>query len=123
MTVSSKRVEYLARTALVLTIIFFTAVLLLGRSSEFFAVYAVSYLILAAVLIWFILCFQFHQKALAEQEKLDTAQLTSQENSSTIFQAKKERETLFALQQQRPQLVAPKIGLCNNNFIHPMFPD
>ncbi|MHC4351400.1 MAG: SPFH domain-containing protein [Planctomycetota bacterium] len=51
--------------------------------------------------IWFVLCLQFYQRALAEQEKLDISQLGADEKASTIFQAGSERATLFAAAQRR----------------------
>jgi regulator of protease activity HflC (stomatin/prohibitin superfamily) len=85
--------------------VFFIITLLTGLRSGFFAVFAVSWLILAAVLVWFVLCLQFHQRTLAEQEKLDMTQLAKDEDASTIFQAKGERATLFAVAQRRLQIL------------------
>jgi regulator of protease activity HflC (stomatin/prohibitin superfamily) len=105
MKISSKRAEYLARASLALSVLFFIITLLIGLWSEFFAVFAVSWLVLAAVLVWFVLCLQFHQRALAEQEKLDVAQLARDKQASTIFQAKDERATLFAVAQRRLKIL------------------
>jgi membrane protease subunit HflK len=104
MAISSKRAEYLARASLALSVLFFVIALLIGRWSGFFAVSAISWLLLAAVLIWFVLCLQFHQRALAEQEKLDTTQLAGGKQDSTIFQARDEHATLFAVAQRRLQI-------------------
>ena len=104
MAISSKRAEYLARASLALSILFFVIALLIGRWSGVFAVSAISWLLLAAVLIWFVLCLQFHQRALAEQEKLDTTQLAGGKQDSTIFQARDEHATLFAVAQRRLQI-------------------
>ncbi len=101
MTVSSKRAEYISWASLALSVVFFVITLLIGRWSGFFAVSAVSWLILSAALIWFVLVVQFHQRTLAEQEKLDMAQLAKDEKASTIFQARGERATLFAVVQRR----------------------
>ncbi|HUW20554.1 MAG TPA: SPFH domain-containing protein [Sedimentisphaerales bacterium] len=105
MTISSRRAEYLARASLALSLLFFIITLLIGLWSEFFAVFAVSWLVLAAVLIWFALCLQFHQRALAEQEKLDITQLARDKKASAIFQAGQERATLFAVAQRRLQIL------------------
>jgi regulator of protease activity HflC (stomatin/prohibitin superfamily) len=51
--------------------------------------------------IWFVLCLQFYQRALAEQEKLDISEISSEEATATIFQAGEERATLFAAAQRR----------------------
>ena len=104
MAISSKRAEYLARASLALSVLFFVIALLIGRWSGFFAVSAISWLLLAAVLIWFVLCLQFHQRALAEQEKLDTTKLAGGKQDSTIFQARDEHATLFAVAQRRLQI-------------------
>ncbi|MHC4574648.1 MAG: hypothetical protein ACYS76_11045, partial [Planctomycetota bacterium] len=105
MTVSSRRAEYLARASLALGIVLFVVTLLLGLWSGFFAVLAVSWFGLAAVLIWFVLCLQFHQRALAEQEKLDVTQLAKDKEGSAIFQAGDERASLFAVAQRRLQIL------------------
>jgi len=101
MTISSKRAEYLALASLILSVVFFAVAFFLGRWSGFFAVSAVSWLILAAAVIWLVLVIQFHQRALAEQEKLDISQLAKDEKASAIFQAKGERATMFAVAQRR----------------------
>jgi len=105
MTISSKRAEYLALASLILSVVFFGISLFLGRWSGFLAISAVSWLILSAVLIWLVLVIQFHQRSLAEQEKLDMSQLAKDEKASTIFQAKGERATLFAVAQRRLQIL------------------
>ena len=87
MAVSSKRPEYVALVSLILSVIFFGIAFFVGRWSGFFAVSAVGWLILSAALIWFVLCLQFHQRALAEQEKLDMSQL-GESKEAAIFHAK-----------------------------------
>jgi regulator of protease activity HflC (stomatin/prohibitin superfamily) len=104
MTISSKRAEYLARSSLGLSILFFVVTLLTGLWSGAFAVYALSYLVLAAALIWFVLCLQFHHRSRAEQEKLDAGELAKAGQTSTIFEAGHEQSTLFAVSQRRLQL-------------------
>ena len=105
MTVSSKRAEYLALASLALSVVFFVITLLIGLRSGFFAVFAVSWLILATVLVWFVLSLQFHQRNLAEQEKLDITQLARDKEAPTIFQAGDERARLFADAQRRLQIL------------------
>lgn len=100
MTVSSKRPEQVAWVSLVLSLIFFGVAFFLGRWSGFFAVTAVSWQILAAGLIWLVLAIQFHQRSLAEQEKLDMSQLAREKSSATIFQ-KGEQAALLATAQRR----------------------
>jgi membrane protease subunit HflK len=90
--------------SLILSFVVFGIAFFLGRWSGFFAISAVSWLILSVALIWFVLCLQFHQRALAEQEKLDVSQLAADEKSSTIFQAGSERGALFSVAQRRLQI-------------------
>ncbi|MHC4271152.1 MAG: SPFH domain-containing protein, partial [Planctomycetota bacterium] len=101
MTISSKRAEYRAWVSLLISVIFFVISFLLGRWSGIHAVYSVSWVILAAALLWFALAIQFHQRALAEQEKLDMGQLSSGDQANAIFQAKGEQDKLFAVAQRR----------------------
>lgn len=105
MTISPKRAEYIALASLILSVVFFGIVFFVGRWSGFFALSAISWLILSAALIWFVLVIQFHQRALAEQEKLDMSQLAEGKQASTIFQAKGERATMFAVAQRRLDLL------------------
>ncbi|MHC5075563.1 MAG: SPFH domain-containing protein, partial [Planctomycetota bacterium] len=105
MAVSSKRAEYRAWTFLLVSVIFFIISFLLGRWSDFYAVYCVTWVFLTAALVWFVLAIQFHQRALAEQEKLDMSQLSQGEQASAIFQAKGEQDKLFAIAQRRLQLL------------------
>jgi membrane protease subunit HflK len=105
MTISSKRAEYISLLSLILSVIFFVIALLLGRWSGFTAVYNLSWLSLSSVLIWLVLVIQFHQRALAEQERLDISQLGGDEKSSAIFQAKREHSDLFAVSQHRLQVL------------------
>jgi regulator of protease activity HflC (stomatin/prohibitin superfamily) len=104
MTVSSKRPVHVALVSLILSIIFFGIAFFLGRWSGFSAVSAVSWLILSVAFIWFVLCLQFYQRSLAEQEKLDASQLVRDDKASAIFQAGSERATLFTAAQNRLQI-------------------
>jgi len=105
MTVSSKRPEHISLVSLILSVVFFGIAFFLGRWSGFFAISAISWLILSSALIWLVLCLQFHQRTLAEQEKLDMSQLGKDEKASTIFQASGERAGLFAAAQRRLQIL------------------
>ncbi len=104
MTVSSRRPVNVALVSLILSIIFFGITFFLGRWSGFFAISAVSWLILSVALIFFVLCLQFYQRALAEQEKLDAGQLVKDKSTSAIFQAGAERATMFSVAQRRLEL-------------------
>jgi len=105
MTVSSKRPEHISLASLILSVVFFGIAFFLGRWSGFFAISAIGWLILSSALIWLVLCVQFHQRALAEQEKLDMSQLGKDEMSSAIFQASGERAGLFAAAQRHLQIL------------------
>ena len=105
MTESSKRPEHIALVSLILSVVFFGITFFLGRWSGIFAIYAVSWLILSVALIWFVLCLQFHQRSLAEQEKLDMSLLAKDKEASTIFQAKREHSTLFSEAQRRLEVI------------------
>ncbi|MHC4739247.1 MAG: SPFH domain-containing protein [Planctomycetota bacterium] len=101
MTMPSKRAEYIALTSLILSVVFFGIAFFVGRWSQYFAVYSVSWLILSATLIWFVLVIHFHTRSLAEQEKLDMSHLAEGKEDTKIFQAKEEHSDLFAVAQQR----------------------
>ena len=105
MVISSKPAKRIALAALALSMVFFLITFLVGRWSGFFAISAMSWLILSAAWIWFVLSIQFHQRGLAEQEKLDMSQLAKSESSTAIFQATGERGTLFAVAQKRLALL------------------
>ena len=71
----------------------------------FFAISAAGWFILYVALIWFVLCIQFYQRSLAEQEKLDLSRLAGSEQDATIFQAKSEHEDLFSVAQGRLKIL------------------
>ncbi len=105
MTTSSKRPEQTAWASLVLSLVFFGVTFFVGQWSGFFAVSAVAWQLLAAAMIWLVLAIQFHQRALAEQEKLDMTQLAREKESSTIFQAKGDQLALLAAAQRRLEVI------------------
>jgi len=105
MTTSSKRPEQVAWASLVLCLVFFGLTFIFGRWSGFFAISAVAYQLLGAALIWFVLAIQFHQRSLAEQEKLDMSQLAEDKGASALFEGKGERATLLAAAQRRLDLL------------------
>ncbi|MBN1362611.1 MAG: hypothetical protein JW993_18585, partial [Sedimentisphaerales bacterium] len=105
MTTSSKRPEHVAWASLMASLVFFGVAFFLGRWSGFAAISAVAWQILAAALIWLVLAIQFHQRSLAEQERLDMTQLAGEKNTSTIFQGQGERATLMAAAQRRLELI------------------
>jgi membrane protease subunit HflK len=105
MAISSRTAKRLSLAALVFSIVVFVVTLLVGRWSGFFAISGVGWMTLSAVVIWFVLSLQFHQRALAEQEKLDRGQLADIEKASAIFEGKDERTALFAVAGRRLQLL------------------
>jgi membrane protease subunit HflK len=104
MTASSKPARVVALGSLFISILFFVVSFLIGRWSQFFAVYAVSYFFLGAALIELVLLIQFHQRFLAEQEKLDMAELSREQRADKIFQQKGEQAQLFAVAQRRLEI-------------------
>ena len=105
MTTSSKRPEQVAWASLVASVIFFGVAFFLGRWSGYAAVSAVAWQILAAALIWLVLAIQFHQRNLAEQERLDMTGLGEDSRQSTIFQEQGERASLMAAAQRRLEVI------------------
>ncbi|MBE0534245.1 MAG: hypothetical protein IH624_01150 [Phycisphaerae bacterium] len=105
MKLSSKRARQVAILSLVLSVLFFVAVFVIAAYNGSWAAVALSWQILGGGLIWFVLVLLFHQRSLAEQEKLDIAQLAQAKRSETIFQADAERGQLFAVAQQRLKLL------------------
>jgi len=101
MIVTSKRPKYVALVSLVLSVIFFGTTFFLGQWGNCFAITAVSWFFLSVALVWLVLCIQFHQRSLAEQEKLDMSQLAKDKQSSTIFQAGGEQAALLSVAQRR----------------------
>ena len=101
MTTSSRPAKLVAIVSLILSIIFFVIMVLLGRWSGFVAIYSAGFVSLGAALIWLVLLIQFHQRNLAEQEKLDMTALAGDHRADKIFQAKGEQSQLFAVAQKR----------------------
>ncbi len=104
MKISSKRAEYVALTGLIFGVLFFIITWLLGDWSSSFAISALSWQILGGSLIWFVLVIQFHQRGLAEREKLDMAQLGKTEGADKIFQSHGEHAAMFMVAQNRLKL-------------------
>ncbi len=105
MTLTSKRAKQVAILGLVMSLLFFVATFILGMMSQAFAVTALAWQILGTVLVWFVLVVQFHQRVLAEQEKLDIAHLARSGEAGTIFQAGSDRVALFAESQKRLEVL------------------
>jgi regulator of protease activity HflC (stomatin/prohibitin superfamily) len=101
MTTSSGPAKLVAIVSLILSVIFFVIMVLLGQWSGFVAIYSAGFVSLGAALIWLVLLIQFHQRNLAEQEKLDMSALAGDHRTDKIFQAKGEQSQLFAVAQKR----------------------
>ncbi len=101
MTTSSRPAKLVAIVSLILSVIFFVIMVLLGQWSGFVAIYSAGFVSLGAALIWLVLLIQFHQRNLAEQEKLDMSALAGDHRTDKIFQAKGEQSQLFAVAQKR----------------------
>jgi len=101
MKISSKPAQRAALAALILSASFFMVIFLLGRWSGFFALYALSFLLLSAAIISLVLLIQFQLRTMAEQEKLDSSLIEKATRDSTIFQTRKEHPELFAIAQNR----------------------
>jgi len=100
MQTDAKKAGLVSLAALVLSAVFFLGSFILSRVTACFPLYALSWQILAGAVIWAVLAVQFYQKALAEQEKLDMAQLQLG-SGDTIFEAQKNHSELFAVAQNR----------------------
>ncbi len=105
MAVSSKRSENVAWVSLFLSLVVFAVAFFLGRWSDFFAVSAVSWLVLSSALIWFALAVQFHQRKLAEQEQLDMGRLAGDTGASNIFAGQSEQQALFVVARRRLEVL------------------
>jgi regulator of protease activity HflC (stomatin/prohibitin superfamily) len=105
MKVPIKRAEYVAVAGLVLSTLFCTASFLLSRWSDSQAVFALSWLLSAAAAVWLVLVILFHQRSLAEREKLDTAKLIKTDHTGTIFHAEQHQPAIFAVAQRRLQVL------------------
>ena len=100
MQTEAKKAGYICLAALILSVVFFLGSLILGVLTGVFALYALSWQILTAGIIWAVLAVQFYQRALAQQEKLDMVVL-QRSSGDTIFEAQKSHSELFAVAQNR----------------------
>ncbi len=105
MTDTYKRAERVALFCLLLSLVFFGASFILGKWSGFFEITSIAWLALNTALVSFVLVIQFHQTALAEQEKLDIGQLKKDKESEALFEEGSEQQTLFAVAQKRLKFV------------------
>ncbi len=101
MAISFKRAGHTALMGLILSLLFAVITLVVGSTSGVLALAAMSLQVFGVALVWFGLVILYHQRRLAEQEKLDMAQLAGSESSDTIFQGSADRRELFAVAQKR----------------------
>lgn len=101
MALSSNRARNLSVGLLIAGVFFFIVTLILGTWSGFSAVSFIGFYLLATSLVCFVLLIQFQLRLLAEQEKLDTTQLSGEGKSDTIFAEQGKQPELFAVAQKR----------------------
>ncbi len=101
MALSSNRARNLSVGLLIAGVFFFIATLVLGTWSGFSAISFIGFYLLATGLVCFVLLIQFQLRTLAEQEKLDTSRLATDDKSSTIFAEQSKQPELFAVAQKR----------------------
>ena len=101
MTGSSRKAGTVSLIALIVSFIFFVSTLLLGAIQSVQGIYLLSWLMLASTLIWAVLLIQFKHRAMADQEKLDLAQLAKSNQQGTIFSSGGDRMAMFAVAQKR----------------------
>jgi len=100
MALSSGRAKYLSAASLIVSTVFFILILIIGKWSGFGPISSAGFYLLSTTVIWFVLLIQFYQRTLAEQEKLDIHQLSSDQRTRTIFEQGKQDE-FFAVAQKR----------------------
>ena len=105
MNISSKRAEYVALTAGLLSILFFAASLFIAGLSRAHAVAFLGWQILGGALIWFVLTIVFHQRSLAEREKRDMTLAEKGRVSETIFQSSSNRQAMFTTAQRQLEVM------------------
>jgi regulator of protease activity HflC (stomatin/prohibitin superfamily) len=101
MALSSNRARNLSIVLLAAGAFFFIVTLILGTWSGFSAISFIGLYLLATALVCFVLLIQYQLRTLAEQEKLDTTELTGEGKSGTIFAEQGKQAELFAVAQKR----------------------
>ena len=101
MAESSKKAQGVCLLAVSLSMLFFAGTLALGVYIQVRAVYLICWQALAGGMVWLSLLIQFYQRRLAEQEKLDIAQMQRARAADTIFQGGGERTAMFEVAQKR----------------------
>ncbi|MBP8604932.1 MAG: hypothetical protein KBI46_03695 [Phycisphaerae bacterium] len=101
MNQSPRKARNTAIGAFCLGLFFFVFTLVFGAFTEVLAMYLLSWQILAGLLVWAVLIVQFHQRLLAEQEKMDMTQLSRSAQQGTIFTGGADRLAMLAVAQKR----------------------
>lgn len=101
MTESLRKAGTVSLIALVVSFVFFISTLLFGAFQQFLGVYLLSWLMLSSAMLWLVLMIQFRHRLMAEQEKLDMAQLAKSDRKGTIFSSGGDRAALLAVAQKR----------------------
>lgn len=103
MKISSRRAEHTALLAVALTVLFFVLIWILSGLSNSFALASLKWQFLGTLIISVILWFQFRLRSLAEQEKLDLAQLDKAAEQN-IFAEQGGQVSMFAVSAKRLDL-------------------
>jgi regulator of protease activity HflC (stomatin/prohibitin superfamily) len=103
MKISSRRAEHTALLAVALTVVFFVLIWVLSGLSSSFALASLKWQFLGTSIISIILWFQFRLRGLAEQEKLDLAQL-DKAGEQNIFAEQGGQVSMFAVAAKRLEL-------------------
>lgn len=98
---ASNAPEYLSWASFVIGLGLAAVVFLVGRWARYTAIWAISCLMLAGSLIWFVLALQFRLRRLALQEKLDMAQWTQAQRGTSIFQQEAEQMLVTDVARRR----------------------
>ena len=105
MKLSSKRAENTAIIGFVLSLIFFGGTFILSGYSKSLAVAALGFQALGAALVWLVLVIVYHQRSLAEQERLEMSLLSQSDAADTIFQGSADRKAMFTVASKRLALL------------------
>ena len=101
MNVSSRKAKTVSLIAFILSLVFFIVTQILGFYIGAMGMIQLSWHFLTATVVWLFLLIQFHQRCLAEQEKLDMSQLSKADQQDTIFAGGGDRMAMLAVAQKR----------------------
>jgi len=101
MKLSSKRAENTAIKGFVWSLLFFGGAFILSGYCRSLAISALAFQALGTAMVWLVLVIVYHQRALAEQEKLEIALLGQNDSADTIFQGSADRKAMFTVAGKR----------------------